>query len=194
MTPEAFEQNIQETLKGLDEYALPGIDTQKRAEKAAACIRALLAQLPEGMKNCTIEFVECEKGHSRLTAANWIDIGCMKCELDRLTAELQNMTAKAFAAVWLLPEDVEVRDLLRIRGEAEQVFLGRDKQTIAKLQDELVHAREHIRQLQRLPRPGVNTVYALELDGERNEIRRPLPLMNIRRGYNGELEIEVKLP
>lgn len=49
-------------------------------------LKRLRAQLPEGMKDCTIQFKECEKGHGRLTAANWIDHGCPKCEADRLRA------------------------------------------------------------------------------------------------------------
>lgn len=39
-------------------------------------------QLPEGMKNCTIVFNECEKGHGRLTATNWVDNGCPTCAKD----------------------------------------------------------------------------------------------------------------
>jgi hypothetical protein len=47
-------------------------------------IALLKAQLPDGMKHCTILFKECEKGHGRLTATNWIDHGCQQCEIDRL--------------------------------------------------------------------------------------------------------------
>ncbi len=43
--------------------------------------QALLAQLPEDMKDCTFRFVQCEYGHGRLTASNWIDHGCLWCEL-----------------------------------------------------------------------------------------------------------------
>jgi len=42
------------------------------------------AQLPEGMKHCTIKFLECEKGHGRLIANNWIDQGCHWCRLSHL--------------------------------------------------------------------------------------------------------------
>lgn len=48
---------------------------------------ALLAQLPEGMKHCTIVIDRCEKGHSRLIAANWEKIPCMKCALDDMTTQ-----------------------------------------------------------------------------------------------------------
>lgn len=50
---------------------------------------ALIAQLPEGMKHCTILFKECEKGHGRLTATNWVQHGCPTCERDKLAAKLE---------------------------------------------------------------------------------------------------------
>ena len=53
-------------------------------EDGIAEIKRLRAQLPEGMKDCTILFKECEKGHGRLTATNWIDHGCGTCKVDRL--------------------------------------------------------------------------------------------------------------
>ena len=43
-------------------------------------------QLPESMQDCTILFKECDKGHGRLVAANWIDPGCQQCEIERLRA------------------------------------------------------------------------------------------------------------
>jgi septal ring factor EnvC (AmiA/AmiB activator) len=59
---------------------------------------ALLAQLPDEMKHCTIRFIECEKGHGRLTADNWIDHGCKKCQLDALEAEQDELRAAVEAA------------------------------------------------------------------------------------------------
>ena len=44
----------------------------------------LRAQLPDSMEHCTITFVECEVGHGRLTATNWLDHGCQQCVIDRL--------------------------------------------------------------------------------------------------------------
>ena len=43
-----------------------------------------LAQLPDGMKDCTIIFKECDKGHGWLTATNWVQHGCSTCERERL--------------------------------------------------------------------------------------------------------------
>lgn len=45
-------------------------------------VEALRAQLPAEMQECTILFKECEKGHGRLTATNWIDHGCQTCAME----------------------------------------------------------------------------------------------------------------
>lgn len=47
-------------------------------------VERLRARLPAEMQTCTIVFKECEKGHGRLTATNWIDHGCSQCAIDRL--------------------------------------------------------------------------------------------------------------
>lgn len=61
------------------------------AERDEGCFRALKAerelaeakaQLPDGMKDCTILFKQCDKGHGWLTATNWVQHGCPTCELD----------------------------------------------------------------------------------------------------------------
>ena len=52
-------------------------------------IERLRAQLPEGMRDCTIRFTECAVGHGRLLATNWLDSGCPYCEIDRLRALLR---------------------------------------------------------------------------------------------------------
>lgn len=57
-----------------------------RAEAAEKRVTKLEAQLPTGMSTCTILFRECEKGHGRLTATNWVDHGCDTCERDKLRA------------------------------------------------------------------------------------------------------------
>lgn len=50
-------------------------------------VEALQAQLPAEMQSCTILFKECEKGHGRLTATNWIDYGCQTCVVEALQRE-----------------------------------------------------------------------------------------------------------
>jgi len=56
-------------------------------DAARARIAALEAQLPAGMQNCTIRFVECEKGHGILTATNWVQ-SCPHCRNAALEAAL----------------------------------------------------------------------------------------------------------
>ena len=56
-----------------------------RALKAE--IEKLRAQLPVEMQESTILFLECEKGHGRLTATNWVDHGCKFCEIETLKVE-----------------------------------------------------------------------------------------------------------
>lgn len=52
-----------------------------------------VGKLPEGMENRTILFKECEKGHGRLTANNWIDKGCPHCVSDGLRQALAGLLA-----------------------------------------------------------------------------------------------------
>lgn len=47
-------------------------------------VRDLEAQLPDGMKDCTIVFRECDKGHGRLTATNWVQHSCFVCRINEL--------------------------------------------------------------------------------------------------------------
>jgi multidrug resistance efflux pump len=65
---------------------------RKQVTDAQATIAALQAQLPEKMQHCTIVFKECEKGHGRLTATNWIDHGCDTCRIEQRTAELERVS------------------------------------------------------------------------------------------------------
>jgi len=51
---------------------------------ALAKIEALEAQFPKGMEHCTFEVIECDLGHSRLTAKNWIDHGCPWCKFMKI--------------------------------------------------------------------------------------------------------------
>lgn len=60
----------------------------------AARITALESQLPEGMKHCTIRFIECEKGHGRLMADNWVDHGCLSCQLAQARADAEALEGR----------------------------------------------------------------------------------------------------
>ncbi len=68
--------------------ALAGFQAIRSAAAAADEIAALKAQLPQGMKHCTIVFKECEKGHGWLTATNWVQHDCPTCVAATLKAKL----------------------------------------------------------------------------------------------------------
>jgi len=58
-------------------------------------IAELEAQLPDGMKDCTIVFKECEKGHGTLTATNWVQHECATCKIAELEAQLKHAEGHA---------------------------------------------------------------------------------------------------
>lgn len=157
-------------------------------------VEALLKQLPEGMQNCTIRYVACEKGHGRLTATNWVDHGCQHCVLVALQKGQDDLRAKALAAVWLLPEDtgIGIRELLQLREEARAVFIGKDKQVIAKLQDELRNTQEALRHATHPRLPGVNMVYGMTKGYK--DVKHVLMITKVQHAPNGGLDIEVQLP
>lgn len=119
----------------------------------------------------------------------WYDVEALLKERDELRAE-------ALAAAWLLPEDIGIRELRALREEARAVFMGKDKQVIAKLQDELRYAQEQYQHAIRPPRPGVNMVYGFKpsIDNKIGDFRYTLMITKLQHAPNGGLEIEVQLP
>lgn len=94
----------------------------QEVERLEGRIAELEAQLPEGLKRCTIKFVECEVGHGRLIAKNWIDHGCPWCriaELERQPIALQQRCVEMGIYVrapddhWIEPTVEQAEDLLR---------------------------------------------------------------------------------
>src|SRR6187399_2290680 len=84
-----------------------------RIHEQEAEIERLTAQLPDGMKHCTIRFIECEKGHGRLTAANWVDTGCQSCEIERLRDEIEGLRADLMIAGGKFAEVMDENERLR---------------------------------------------------------------------------------
>jgi hypothetical protein len=72
---------------------------EHETRKLRAQNEALHSQLPEGMKHCSILFRECEHGHGRLTAANWIDHGCSTCGIEALIEALRGALEQARACL-----------------------------------------------------------------------------------------------
>lgn len=109
--------------------------------------------------------------------------------VEALQKELDDMRAKAIAAVWLMREDVGMRELQELREEARGVFMGKDKQIIAKLQDEVANLQECLRTAKFPPKPGINTIF-----GRKDDIDYPLVVFRVHHYPNGGLDIGVYLP
>lgn len=120
---------------------------------------------------------------------------CWWSDVEELQKELEGMRAKAIAAVWLVPDDICVEELWRLKDEAIQVFLGKDKQTIAKLQDELTNAREELRRLQsRRTQEGLWSVHSVFGRHQSRNVDQPLRIFRVTTAANGGLAIGVYLP
>lgn len=63
-------------------------ELQENSITDAGIIAELEARLPAEMSHCSIRFVECEAGHGRLTASNWVDEGCNRCRIVGLEASV----------------------------------------------------------------------------------------------------------
>lgn len=120
-------------------------------------------------------------------------VWCKWADVEELQRELQEARALALAAIYLIPEDENIGNLRHLAREANDLFMGKDKQIIAKLQDELQNAREYAQSIQRPTTPGVNAVYGTK-PGDKAKFRYPLMITSIQQGLNGGLHIEVQLP
>ena len=69
-------------------------DALLRLADAEEIIAAKEAQLPDGMKHCTILFKECAKGHGWLTATNWVQHDCPTCTIAAKEAEIAQYVKK----------------------------------------------------------------------------------------------------
>ena len=93
---------------------------QEHFDHMAMQIADLERQLPEGMKHCTIQFLECEKGHGRLKADNWIDNGCHWCQI----AEARNAALEEAAKVADEWGNLSQADAIRALAKAKAVQNG----------------------------------------------------------------------
>jgi hypothetical protein len=115
--------------------------------------------------------------------------------VEALQKELEDMSAKAIAAVWLIPEDANITGLQQLAKEAREVFSGEDRKTIARLQDEIANLQEALRHASRPPMQGITAVYGVKPGGPAyKDVRIALMLTRIDQHPNGGFEIEVKLP
>lgn len=128
--------------------------------------------------------------NEELEVSNDAGTMCFWRDVEPLVKELQEMTAKAVAAVWLVPEGTAARELHDLYQEAQRVLNGDDKERIKELVKELDYLKEAYRNVQRPPQaPGVHSVYA-----KKGSHDIPLQLCSIIRHTNGGLVIGVYLP
>jgi hypothetical protein len=157
-------------------------------------VQKLLKQFPEGMEHCTFEVLACPKGHSRLHATNWIDHGCRTCAEAQLQKALNDTTSKALAAVWLLVQEGAnlTEDLQTLHDHATEVFLGKDKQTITRLEDRITDLQLELDNLKCPDLPAVRSVFGLKTAAY--PARVALALESVMRDAGGNFVIEVRLP
>ena len=117
----------------------------------------------------------------------------LRSDVEALQAEMRELLAKALAAVWLIPEDENHGRLLELREEAREVFMGKHKQVIAKLQNELRCSQEAYQHAMFPPRLGVNEVLGVNRNSKA-KLHFALPILKVTSALNGGLVIEVQLP
>ena len=74
-------------------YPLSAITGEELTDKER--IVELEAQLPKEMKDCTIVFKECAKGHGTLTATNWVQHECATCKIEELQNAFEDAVTRA---------------------------------------------------------------------------------------------------
>lgn len=70
------------------------------------------ARLP--WKGATIRFIECDIGHGRLTAANWLPTDCAQCRIAYLEAVVDNMPNAESVKAMLADKDARIAELKSI--------------------------------------------------------------------------------
>jgi hypothetical protein len=120
---------------------------------------ALKAQLPEGMKNCTILFKECEKGHGWLTATNWVQHPCPTCERDELKARLAQCETDLALTAEIATRNRDEAHAVSDRLVATEARLANRTAELVAVQERLVEA-EATAMAATLLRQGVSLMLA----------------------------------
>jgi hypothetical protein len=118
-------------------------------------------------------------------------------EVEGLQKELIDVTAKALAVVWLVCQfDPNSEDLARMRElheEAREVLMGKDKQTITRLEDRITQLQLELDRLKRPPpHPGVAAVIGEKASNP--GVDYALSLLDIQGTPYDGLRIRVRLP
>jgi hypothetical protein len=126
-----------------------------------------------------------------LETANPDGSWCCWYDVEALQKELQEMTGKAVAAVWLIPEDIITDELRTLAQRARDVFSGEDQRTIVRLRDQVARLQDALEHALRPPQNGVTGVYGVRSD---SDVRFALMITRLSRFENGGIEVEVRLP
>lgn len=134
----AVEDFFPEGSRDLEWDVLPGSLRKK--------IQDLLAQLPEGMKHCTIVSERCKVGHASLRGTNWVMNACPWCKIKELESILAGkMAAPPDRKNYILFSDSPMQRLLdwnnNYHGE-EGEPLHQDLREVTDMASELVEARK----------------------------------------------------
>lgn len=95
-----------------------------RIEELAAERDRLLKQLPDGMKDCTIVFKECPKGHGWLTATNWVQHECPTCERDALRERCRRLEEALRESLRLLTLRLDLAEICDEEKVLQQQLAG----------------------------------------------------------------------
>lgn len=131
--------------EGFEGWKAGAESKQTELDKANVQIEQLLTQLPEGMKHCTIVFKECELGHGRLTATNWVQHECPACNLDKANARIAQLE-EALKAISTFPRYEMPADMAKkaLSGFSDTWLSQHDKAVEVKVLEEIVATTQNI--------------------------------------------------
>ncbi len=108
-------------------------------------VARLQAQLPDGMQDCSIRFLECPEGHGRLTATNWLPSGCLHCELATLKGENERLKREMAIDAKFYQVTVAQRDSAWREVEELKAALTAERQKGQALREKVTYWRDHSR-------------------------------------------------
>lgn len=114
-----YTDKAKDSIKIIEHPLLQSALTASHAE-----VRRLEAQLPEGMKHCTILAKECKVGHGWLTATNWVQHDCPTCDRNALRAERDSLQAKLDAKFIRSDEPLTEEQLKVSREIASHAYMA----------------------------------------------------------------------
>lgn len=103
---------LQDQVKG---YSVKNVEQVNRITALQDRVRQLEAQLPEGMKDCTVILEECPVGHTSMRGKNWIKHDCMVCKIGNLEARIHGLLRDLDIARSRAPEPIKIKAIYGVR-------------------------------------------------------------------------------